>query len=201
MNWHEIVGRVSTKCTYCLDTKCVFVFSVVLWLPLVPLLRTEQFVLNINYLYSVRTSGRYVVWLQDLMWRHIFQYICGLTARFNVTSHIPIYIQQDATLHSLFISGNCPTCFGWYLHPSSGAHTTVSTASGICHNVTATRRYCGGVGTTLSVHTQSSSGSFTTAAGSSNGVTYTRCCRYSCMRSWWWVEVPPETCRAVYRYK
>ena len=22
------------------------------------------------------------------------------------------------------------TCFGWYLHPSSGAHTTVSTASG-----------------------------------------------------------------------
>jgi len=21
------------------------------------------------------------------------------------------------------------------------------------------------------------------------------------MRSWWWVEVPPETCRAVSRYK
>jgi len=32
-------------------------------------------------------------------------------------------------------------------------------------------------------------------------VTNTRCCRYSCMRSWWWVEVPPETCRAVSRYK
>ena len=44
--------------------------------------------------------------------------------------YIPIYIQQDATLHSLFVSGNCSTCFGWYLHPSSGAHTTVSTASG-----------------------------------------------------------------------
>jgi hypothetical protein len=29
----------------------------------------------------------------------------------------------------------------------------------------------------------------------------TRCCRYSCMRSWWWVEVPSETCRAVSRYK
>jgi len=26
--------------------------------------------------------------------------------------YIPIYIQQDATLHSLFISGNCSTCFG-----------------------------------------------------------------------------------------
>jgi hypothetical protein len=45
---------------------------------------------------------------------------------------ILIYIQQDATLHSLFISGNCSTCFRWYFHPSSGAHTTVSTASGIC---------------------------------------------------------------------
>jgi len=31
----------------------------------------------------------------------------------------------------------------------------------------------------------------------SSGLTNTRWCRYSCMRSWWWVEVPPETCRAV----
>ena len=51
--------------------------------------------------------------------------------------NIPIYIQQDATLH---ISGNWSTCFGWQLIPSSGAHTTVSTASGICQNVTATCR-------------------------------------------------------------
>jgi hypothetical protein len=35
------------------------------------------------------------------------------------------------------LSGNCSTCFGWYLHPSSGVHTTVSKASGICHAVTA----------------------------------------------------------------
>jgi hypothetical protein len=46
--------------------------------------------------------------------------------------YIPMYIQQDATLHSLFISGNCSTYLGWYFHPSSGANTTVSTASGIC---------------------------------------------------------------------
>jgi hypothetical protein len=64
---------------------------------------------------------------------------------------IPIYIQQDATLHSLFISGNCSTCFEWYFHPSSGAHTTVSTASGICHTVSAICRYRGRVGTGLSV--------------------------------------------------
>ena len=66
---------------------------------------------------------------------------------------IPVYsyIQQDATLHSLFIFGNCSTCFGWYFHPSSGAHTTVSTASGICHTVTAIWRYRGRFGTALSV--------------------------------------------------
>jgi hypothetical protein len=51
--------------------------------------------------------------------------------------YIPIYIQRDAALHSLFVSGNCSTCFGWYLHPSSGVHTTVPTASGICHTVNA----------------------------------------------------------------
>ena len=45
-----------------------------------------------------------------------------------------------------------------------------------------------------------SSISSTIAAGSSNGVTNTRCCKYSCMRSWWWVVVPPETCRAVSRW-
>ena len=64
-------------------------------------------------------------------------------------TYILIYIQQDATLHTLFSSGNCYTCFGWYLHPSSGAHTTVSTASGICQTVTATCRYGGGVGTAV----------------------------------------------------
>jgi hypothetical protein len=64
---------------------------------------------------------------------------------------IPIYIQQDAKLHSLFISGNCSIRFGWYFHPTSGVHTTTSTASGICHTVTAICRYRGRFGTRLSV--------------------------------------------------
>jgi hypothetical protein len=63
--------------------------------------------------------------------------VCGSVHR----KYIPVYIQQDATLHSLFIFGNCSTCFGLYHHPSSGAHTTVSTASDICHTVTAICRY------------------------------------------------------------
>jgi len=37
----------------------------------------------------------------------------------------------------VILSGNCSTCFGWYHHPSSGAHTNVSTASGIFQTFTA----------------------------------------------------------------
>jgi len=51
--------------------------------------------------------------------------------------YVAIIIQQDATIYSLFISVNCSACFGWYLLPSSGAHMTVSTVSGINETVTA----------------------------------------------------------------
>ena len=37
--------------------------------------------------------------------------------------YILIYTQQDATLHSLFISGNCSTCFGWYWQVSDTVDT------------------------------------------------------------------------------
>ena len=53
----------------------------------------------------------------------------------------------NITQFILFISGTCTTCFEWYLHPSSGAHTTVSTAAGPCQTVIATCRNCGRVGT------------------------------------------------------
>jgi len=52
--------------------------------------------------------------------------------------YVAIIIQQDAAICSLFISVNCSTYFGWYLHPSSGAQVTVSTVSGINETVTAT---------------------------------------------------------------
>jgi len=53
---------------------------------------------------------------------------------------MPIIVQRYATACSLFVSVNRSTCFGWYLHPSSGAHITVSTACGISKTVTATCR-------------------------------------------------------------
>ena len=39
--------------------------------------------------------------------------------------YMPIIVPQDAIIYSLFISVNRSTCFGWYLHPSSGAHVSV----------------------------------------------------------------------------
>jgi len=41
---------------------------------------------------------------------------------------ISINVQQEASIHSLSVT--CTTYFGWYLHSSSGAQITVSTASG-----------------------------------------------------------------------
>jgi hypothetical protein len=49
------------------------------------------------------------------------------------------------------------------------------------------------------LHSHTGSNSSTIAADSSNGVTNNGCRRYSCLRSWWRVMVPPETCRAVSR--
>jgi len=50
----------------------------------------------------------------------------------------------------------------------------------LSHTFTAICRYRGRVGTGLSV---------LWVADSSNCVTNTRCCRYSCLRFWWWVVV------------
>ena len=38
--------------------------------------------------------------------------------------------QQDAHVTEFILSDNCSTCFERYYHPSSGAQTTVTTASG-----------------------------------------------------------------------
>jgi hypothetical protein len=59
----------------------------------------------------------------------------------NKMQRYTVYLYLETALH----------VSGWYFHPSSGAHTIVSTASGICHIVTAICRYRGRVGTGLSV--------------------------------------------------
>ena len=68
---------------------------------------------------------------------------------------MPKIAQQDATIYSLSVSVNRSTCFGWYLHPSSGAHVTVSTASGISKTVPATCRERDWTGTAVPVQSGS----------------------------------------------
>jgi len=93
-------------------------------------------------------------------------------------NNILIYIQQDATLYSLFYLETT-------LHVLGGttAHHQERKQLYLQHLVFVTP---------LLLPTF-------IAAGSSNGVTNTRFCRYSCLRSWWWAVVPPKTCRAVSR--
>jgi len=92
--------------------------------------------------------------------------------------YIPTYFQQDSTLYSLF---NLETA----LHVSGGTST---------HHQERIPLY---LQHQLLVRPLLLPAAI--AAGSSNGLTNTRCCRYSGMRAWWWVEVPPETCTAVSR--
>ena len=101
----------------------------------------------------------------------------------NKVQHYTVYIFLEY----------CSICFGWYLHPSSGAQITVFTVSGTCQTIIATCSYYGRVETAL--HSQPA------AAGSSNGLTSTRHCKYSCLCSWWWVEITPETCRSIFQKK
>jgi hypothetical protein len=93
--------------------------------------------------------------------------------------NIPINTQEDATLHSLFYLETA-------LHVSGGTST---------HHQESIQLYLQHL-----VYVRPLLLSAAIAADSSNGLTNTRFCRYSCMRSWWWVEVPPEICRAVSRY-
>src|SRR5215475_1531056 len=108
---------------------------------------------------------------------NIFQYACIS----NKMQRYTVYLYLETALH---VSGGTST------HHQE--RIQLSTASGICHTVTAICRYrekswnrferaVGGV--RHPQHTQTGSNSATIAADSSNGVTNTRCCRYSCMRS------------------
>jgi len=105
------------------------------------------------------------------------------TVFFNVhgflhRKNILIYVQQDEILCSLFYLETV-------LHVLGGTTTHHQERKQLClqHLVFATPLLLPAA----------------IAAGSSNGVANTRCCRYSCLRSWWWLVVPPETCRAVSR--
>jgi hypothetical protein len=68
-------------------------------------------------------SGQYM----NTMHYFMFEFPCVISLYY-------INNQQDAALAVLFIS-NCKitTCFGCFLHPSSGVLKTVVAATGACH--------------------------------------------------------------------
>jgi hypothetical protein len=77
------------------------------------------------------------------------------------------YNQQYSTLHNLFISVKCSTCFTWYLRPSSGAQNCT-------YNIGYLSKLC----CCLPLSWKSWNSSMI-AAGSSKGLTSTRCSIYS----------------------
>ena len=121
-------------------------------------------------------------------------------------NNILIYIEQDAKLHSLFYletalmfrevppiirsANNCIYSI-WYLSHRY-CYLSLSWKSWNWFE-------CAVGGVYHPQHNKTGSNSSTITTGSSNGVANIRCCRYSCLRTWWWVVVPPDTCTAVSR--
>jgi len=89
-------------------------------------------------------SHHYCYWQVAVMVETALHVSGGITTHHQERKQL--YLQHLVFVTPLLLpedsinGGNCSTCFGWYHHPSSGAQTTVSTASGICHTVTATGR-------------------------------------------------------------
>ena len=81
-----------------------------------------------------------------------------------------------------YIYANSSTYFGWYLHPSSGAHVNCNYSIWHWSNRITTFRSRGGVGR---------------VANTVRPIPDTVITVYVC--SWWWVKVSPEICRAVSR--
>jgi len=135
-----------------------------------------------------------VIWLFSYLFRLL---VCLFNDHGSVRhrKNVPTYIQQDATLHSLFYLETA-------LHISGGITTHHQERIQLyLQHLVFVRPLLLPAAIVEELERQSSSNSSTIAADSSNCVTNTRCRRHSCMRSWWWVEVPPETCTAVSRYK
>jgi hypothetical protein len=113
-----------------------------------------------NTLYSCRTTSIYspknitffpwpgVKWFSRISTDIRLKGIC--LTQCDINKYCNIYPTR-CKVTQFILSENCSTCFGWYHHQISRAQTTVSTASGICHTVTAICRYRGRGGTGLSV--------------------------------------------------
>ena len=79
---------------------------------------------------SSKISRLSVISIKNLVPKNIFPTTISLSTRCHLPSILIIFL-RDATQNSLFIILKVhSTCFGCQPHPSSGAHKTVTTASG-----------------------------------------------------------------------
>jgi len=93
-------------------------------------------------------------------------------------NNIPIYVQQDATLYSLFYLETALHVLG-----GTSTHRQERIQLYLQHLVFVTPLLLPATTVEELELWELCSNSSMIAAGSSNGVTNTRCCRYSCMRS------------------
>jgi hypothetical protein len=145
--------------------------------------------------------------LAGISWNWEWNIINPLNAELYSICHLLILLGDLTFMGTCFVSifqyiSNKMQRYSIYLYLETALHVSGGTSN---HHQERIHLYlqleCAVGGVRHPQYTQTGSNSSTIAADGSNGVTNTRCCRYSCMRSWWWVEVPPETCRAVFRYK
>ena len=117
---------------------------------------------------------------------------CSFLYGFVHRESVSIIVQQDAAIHSLLFPANCSTCFGWYLHPSSGAHVNCNYSIWHWLNRITTFRCCGGVGVITPTPPWQRKVANTVQPLPDAVITVWVC-------SWWWMTVSSETCRAVCR--
>ena len=104
-----------------------------------------------------------------------------------------IIVKQDATIYSLIIfSEDSSTCFGWYPHPPSGAH---SNCNYIWH--WSNRIYYRPLTWRNRTPSSPTPPHQRTVANTVRPVPYVVITVWMC--SWWWMRLSPETCRAVCR--
>ena len=112
-------------------------------------------------LVCLSSASQFFVWFRSV-YMNYFSFLLILMVTYwkyvmsTIYSDILIYIQKDAALHSIF-----------YLETALHVSGCTITHNGVRHPQ----------------HTHTGSSSSTIAADSNNGVTNTRCCRYSCLLS------------------
>jgi len=95
---------------------------------------------------------------------------------------VSIIVQQDATIYSLLYF--CKLLYMFRVVTPPIIRSTYNCNYSIWH---------------WSLALERSSNFSTIAEGGRDGLTSARCCNYSYKCSWWWMELPPKTCRTVYR--